>query len=422
MEKIWSSCVYYYGLSKKLQNTFRIAVQFSGAINAEIMRASLDMTQKRYPYFSIRREKTFREIFLEDNELSWVLKEGEKPVTLGGKESNFHMLAFSYEKDWLYVDGFHGMTDGNGIMNLLRTLIYYYCREAYDENIKPGDIRLAGEPVSREEIEDPYQKLRSQAKDNEKKSAAKKQVKYMNLAEENSCTITKPYVFHLQIPQQELMKYCGQNDGSPATAIALFMARAIKKLYKDSEHLIGCGVAIDLRTALGTKQSHQSTVAIPVLEFTDQIAERPFEVQGTAFRGQVLLKCDADTLKDGLYDSNKFYAFINGLHSRKLKEMIMRVLVQMALKGPTVSVSYVGKCNFGECEKYVKQVFSEPDAPGTGIMIEINSVNDIFCLAFIQEWKERTYFEAFCKELEACKITYNQQSEGELAISKMERL
>lgn len=421
MEKIWSSCIYYYGLSKKLQNTYRISVCFLNDVNADIMRKALDITQKRYPYFSIKRVKSFKDIKLDKNNLPWVLKEGKEPARLGGKESNFHMIAFGFFNDTLYVDAFHGMTDGNGMMNLLRTLIYYYCKEAFDENITPQNVRLFGENVLSEEVCDPYLKLLKDEKAKAEKPAAKK-TRYLNLAEENKYKPTKPYVFRLQIPQEDLMKYCGQNDGSPATAIALFLARSIKKLHKNSERVIGCGIAADLRAALKAKNSHHSSVAIPVLEFTNKIAEKPLEVQGTAFRGQVLLKCDADALYKEVCASNEFYKFINGLKIRKLKEVIMNILVKLALKGPTAAVSYVGKCNFGECEKYVKRVFSEPDAPGTGIMIEINAVNDVFCLAFIQEWEERAYFDAFCNELKNSQIAYTLISEGHIAFSNMERL
>lgn len=422
MEKIRSSCIYYYGLSKNLQNTYRVSVRFCSPIDFEIMRSSLDITRKRYPYFSVKRVKTFGEIRLEENELPWMLNLGETPTALGGKESNYHMIAFSVCNDCLYVDVFHGMTDGVGIMNLLRTLVYYYCHEAYDKNIKPGNVRLIGDCISREEFDDPYAFALSNGEIGSANENKKKKVKYMNLAAENKYKITKPYVFRLRIPQEELMKYCGQNDGSPATAVALFIARAIKNVHPDREPLIGCGIATDLRTALGTKLSHHSTVAIPVLEFTKKISEKELEMQGTAFRGQVLLKCNPDALAEEIYSSNKFYDFLNGLHIRKLKEVIMRVLVKTALGGPTAVVSYVGKCDFGECEKYIKDVFSVADAPGTGIMTEVNFVNGVFCIAFSQEWKESTYFDAFCKELELCGIPYTQVGSGEIEISKMTRI
>lgn len=416
MEKLWSAGVYYYGMSERVKNTIKVSIRFADTIDITIMRKALDMTQKRYPYFSIKRVKTSKEILLDDNALPWVLKEGEEPVEIGGKESNFHMIAFRCSKDWLYIDSFHGMTDSNGLMNLIRTLSYYYCRDAYDAEISAGDIWLAGDPVLLEEIEDPYLKLPPRTEDATKTSAGKK-IEYMNLAEENRYDCTKHHVFRLEMPQKDLMKYCGENDGSPATAIALFIARAIKKIHQDSEKPIGCGIATDLRKAFGTKRSHYSTLAFPTLDFTEKIANASLEQQGTAFRGQVLMKCDVDVLKEGMYASNRLYGFIDSIPACKEKIQTTRNVIKMKFQGPTASVSYVGRSNLGECEKYIKEIFTE--VPGTGVMIELNSMNDIFCLTFIQEWEERTYFEMFCKELESCGITYSLKSEGPLTLTKM---
>lgn len=416
MEKLWSASAYYYGTSETVKNTFKVSVQFSDAIDMDIMRKALDMTQKRYPYFSIKRVKTVRDIQLEDNTLPWVLKETRTPMELGGKESNFHMIAFRCKENWLYIDVFHGMTDGHGIMNLLRTLTYYYCRDAYDKNISPKDAWLVEDPVLPEEIEDPYRKFLPRGQLNENTSA-KKKIEYMDLAEENKYDCTKPYVFRLEIPQKELMRYCGENDGSPATAIALFIARTIKKIHKDSEKMIGCGMATDLRKALGTNNSHHSTLAIPVLDFTEQISNSKLELQGTAFRGQVLLKCDADVLLDGIYASNVFCEFIDSIPTCQEKKLTVQGVLKKMFKGFTASISYVGKSNLGECEKYIRQIFSE--APGAGIMLELNALKDIFCLAFIQEWEERTYLEMFCKELKECGIAYTLKSEEPLTLPKL---
>lgn len=129
------------------------------------------------------------------------------------------------------------------------------------------------------------------------------------------------------------------------------------------------------------------------------------------------MKCDADALMDGIYASNALYRFIDSLPTIEEKEKTMQNIVKMKFRGPTASVSYVGRSDFGECEKYIKQLFME--VPGTGVMLELASLNDIFCLTFIQEWEERIYFDMFCKELEACGITYTLKSEGPLKISRI---
>lgn len=415
--KLWSDSVYYYGTNDLVKNTIKVSVEFAAPIDAGMLRRALDITQGRYPYFSVRRVKTEREILLEDNPLPWVLKQQDTPVTLGGAESNGHMIAFRYAGSWLYADFFHGLTDAAGFLNLLRTLCYYYCREAYDRDISPEGIWLAEDPILPEEVDDPYGKLPPRAAD---KPTAKKKPEYMNLAEENHYACTGNHVFRVAIPQADLMQYCLDNDGSPATAIALFLARVIKKLHPHSEKPIGCGMATNLRKAFGTPRSHHSNLAIPVLDFTDQIAAKPFALQGTAFRGQVLLKYDPEVLREDAYASAMLYGLIDSLPTCEQKQQTMERIIKSMFRGPTVSVSYVGRSNLGACEKYIRRLYTE--VTGTGIMVELNAVNDVFCMEFIQEWAERDYFDLFCQELEACNIRYGLESEGFMEISKVAAL
>lgn len=68
MKKLWSAGVYYYGTSEIVRNTIKVSMQFASTIDTGAMRKVLDMTQKRYPYFSIKMVKTDKEIMLEDSE------------------------------------------------------------------------------------------------------------------------------------------------------------------------------------------------------------------------------------------------------------------------------------------------------------------------------------------------------------------
>ena len=66
-------------------------------------------------------------------------------------------------------------------------------------------------------------------------------------------------------------------------------------------------------------------------------------------------------------------------------------------------VSYVGKANFGDSEKYITSFKTETDTPSP-ILIEVAAVNGKFYLDFIQNFKDERYFNAFKKELEKLNI------------------
>lgn len=76
-----------------------MSIQFQDDIDVIKLKKALEITRKRYPYFSIRRKKTLKEIRLEHNDLEWILKEKSDSKTyIGGKESNYHLISFTYKK------------------------------------------------------------------------------------------------------------------------------------------------------------------------------------------------------------------------------------------------------------------------------------------------------------------------------------
>ena len=76
-------------------------------------------------------------------------------VELNTAQSNYHMIAFCRQDNWIVLDIFHGLTDGTGAYELVRTLLYYYCSERYHVTLKKDGIRLLGDEISPEEWNDP---------------------------------------------------------------------------------------------------------------------------------------------------------------------------------------------------------------------------------------------------------------------------
>lgn len=88
---------------------------------------------------------------------------------------------------------------------------------------------------------------------------------------------------------------------------------------------------------------------------------------------------------------------------------ISQMIGDMAGRILTATVSYVGKANYKEAEKYIRDFRTWTNASGNYILIEIAAVNGKFSLDFIQPFKSPLYVNAFLKELEENDITYNLQ-------------
>ena len=71
-------------------------------------------------------------------------------------------------------------------------------------------------------------------------------------------------------------------------------------------------------------------------------------------------------------------------------------------------MSYVGKANFGEAEKYVKE-FHAWNATIMDITLQISAVNGKFTLDFMQKFSSPVYLKAFLQELADNGIAYELQ-------------
>ena len=95
-----------------------------------------------------------------------------------------------------------------------------------------------------------------------------------------------------------------------------------------------------------------------------------------------------------------------GTHKERL-EMMAKV-DEAANRFAAANVSYVGKANFGEAEKYVKE-FHAWSATVMDITIQISAVNGRFTLDFMQKFQSPVYLKAFLQELADNGIVYELQ-------------
>lgn len=64
----------------------------------------------RYPYFCVELQKKDEQYVFVDNERPIVITDSLDGVELNSEESNFHMIAFAYQGNWIEMDVFHGLT------------------------------------------------------------------------------------------------------------------------------------------------------------------------------------------------------------------------------------------------------------------------------------------------------------------------
>jgi len=94
--------------------------------------------------------------------------------------------------------------------------------------------------------------------------------------------------------------------------------------------------------------------------------------------------------------------------THKERLAMMAKVDEAANRFAAANVSYVGKANFGEAEKYVKE-FHAWNATIMDITLQISAVNGKFTLDFMQKFSSPVYLKAFLQELADNGIAYELQ-------------
>ena len=412
-QKLFTELRPLFETTKESPIVIRIRIRMRDLIDPDKLRYAVDMTMKRYPYFCVELQKKEGDYVFVENHRPVVITDSLHGAELNSEASNYHMIAFSRQENWIVLDVFHGMTDGTGAYEVVRTLLYYYCSERYDVKLKEEGIRLVGDEITADEWIDPV----AGRTDLPVPTRHELMPDALNLITsaglENDHRHT---VYSIAISESEFMRFNLDNDGSPGTMVSLLLSRAISKLFPEAENIIRIALCVNQRKALRAPLAHQSLVGGVMLEYKDKLRDWPLEKQGTAYRGMVFAQAQEENVLMGVASIKGVNGLILSKESdaeRKEAASAIRALSRRLL---TATVSYVGKANYREAEQYIRDFRLWTSSAGEGLLIEISAVNGRFTLDFLQSFSNPVFVNAFLKELDENGIVYDLQDVNELEL------
>ena len=402
-----------YVTSKESPNEIRIRIRMRDLIAPDVLRRAVDTTMKRYPYFCVELQKKDGQYIFAENHRPVVITHSLHGVALNSEDSNYHMIAFCWQDNWIILDVFHGLTDGTGAYEIVRTLLYYYCSERYDIQLKEEGIRLVGDEISAEEWDDPVVDRTELPlpRRNEQMSDALNLIASAGLEEDHRHT-----VYSIAISETEFMRFNLDNDGSPGTMVSLLLSRAIAKLCPDAEDVIRITLCVNQRKALHAPLAHQSLVGGAFLEYKDKMRDWPLEKQATAYRGRVFAQTQEENVLMGVASLKGSNGLLLSKESDRERLGVAAYINTLAARVVTATVSYVGKANYQEAERYIRDFRAWTSSAAGGMVVEISAVNGRFTLDFLQSFSSPIFVNAFLKELEENGIVYDLQDVNELEL------
>ena len=402
-----------YSTSKERPDVIRIKIRMRDLIEQKTLRQAVDMTMQRYPYFCVELQKKEKQYVFIENHRPVIITNSLKGVELNSETSNYHMLAFAWHDNWIILDIFHGVTDGTGAYEVIKTLLYYYCSERYNIQFHNRDgIRLSGDFISEEEWIDPAVKSTNLPEPRQIDVP-----KALNLMKTAGLTESPSgIVYSVGISEAEFMKFNVENGGTPGTMVSLFLSRAIAKLFPDNKAPIRITLCVNQRKALNAPLAHHSLVGGVMLEYTEEMRHWAITKQIRAYRDSVSAQTQKEIVLAGVAAQKKINQTILSKETDQERARVVACIDNFANQILTAVVSYVGKANYHEAEKYIRDFRLWTFKPVNRILIEISVANGMFNLDFVQPFTSPIYVNAFLRELDENGIEYDLKDVNELEL------
>lgn len=142
-------------------NVFRVSATLKEPVDVPVLQTALDVTVCRFPSISVRLRRGVFWYYLQQLSRAPEIKEEEAhPLVEMTKEETrkcaFRVIVYRHR---IAVELFHSLTDGNGALIFLKSLIAEYLQQKYNVQILPTDGVLdRKEEPNEEELEDSFQK------------------------------------------------------------------------------------------------------------------------------------------------------------------------------------------------------------------------------------------------------------------------
>lgn len=371
-------------------------------ISHDRLRRAARLAYKRYPYFNSRFRIKDSEVFLCNNDNSPMPERRRRLRRLGGAATLYNLLDITYYKSTIYISFHHAMCDGRGVMNFIKTLLYYYLHFCHPYNtITVPNVRLAGERMLRGEVADPVAEGDFEF-DKERIFTVSREA-FSIPQNAHPSTDGRNWRYEVTFDSEEIMTLCRKINATPAILVSMTMQRALLKLYPTADKPMLCNLTCDWRHSIGLPNTFRNCVSSIYLPYTSDLAERSDGEVATHFRDLIArqkeinsARCSASVMRmmSDMLDKAGDYGAKQALVSRFTSRPI-----------DTFVCSYTGRADMGDAEKYIDSIHIYSSGI-KGLHLQMMSVGETLTVDILQSFPEGEYVEAFIAEAKRMGIKY----------------
>lgn len=370
-------------------------IRMKNNVNHHCIVRAAKLAYRRYPYFKSRFKTIDGNVFLCENAVSPPPAQIRKLRPLGGSSTSNNLLDITFHKNRIFISFHHAMCDGRGIMQFIKTLLFYYLNLRYPHNnVQIPGVRLIGEGFLKNELADPVNDGNFSF-DKSKVYQADRTAYAIPEVQNGEDAGGDSWRYELTFDVNEVMKICKKNNCTPAILMTILMQKGVKKLNPFAKEQILCSMSSDWRDAIELPNTFRNCVTSIYLPYG--VNEEKMEINeiGSRFRELIAKQKETDSARCSAYTMKYMSDMLDSLGSYEKKVETVSSFISRPIN--SFICSYTGKANMGDAEKYIESIHVY--SSGTkGISLQMMSVADTFTVDFLQNFEDRKYVDAFLEE------------------------
>ena len=380
-------------------------------VDDKILYLALEKTNKVHPYLSWTVKEKDGDFYFEDTKKPATLICGTDQAKLGSPETDMHLAAVLYSDNKICLDLYHGLLDGVAAKRVLETLLLYYFSQKDGVEYDSRDVMTKTDPDASELFMEPFEE--PIACDDSAISEEDPPKDIFRFSEYEKASSDDHYQ-RIGISSDDFMKFVRDKGATPASALSVLICHAIQEMYPDNKKTIKINIPINLRDALGCRQTFRNTTGdVPLYFDPASMSTLKMEEQCSLLR---------KALKDSLRPENQRRIARSQMDFLKMtsgyKEYGSRYDFYGSIPVPpsdSVFISYIGRFNGGPYVEHIRDA-SLISGARDGMVFNIYDCGGKFHVSMIKKGSIAAFTKAFLKVLKDIGVSAEASPENDFKL------
>lgn len=388
LEKVYSGLPFFYNWGEARQGIISCHIKLKEAIDCKVLEEAVNEALTIHEHFKVRLVIENNNVYYEYNEKKARVYEGLDEDFALIRDTEGYLFAFRVVKEMVYLDVFHLLSDGDGVIAFCKTVALLYFSKVHKDDADWNELiekRTKLYTGDRQKI-DPY--TVDKVAHREKKGELGSIQEFLQLYEEGD---TDQYVN----VKWDYEAYCQKSSVglfNPYIVVNVLLGNVIEE-YCHSEEQIGAYMPINMRKRVGLRDSMFNCLSYTNVKHIAGSEGMSLYEQCSEYADSLKLHYGID---NSLYIMSEDAKFIAIMQNEKLsvarKCGIVRGMDRKTQKmRGTFGMSYIQFCKEEEIYKrYVSELVVCPPNSNIGIVCEMillgNEIN--LCIRYGNRQKE----------------------------------